>query len=116
MEKECKNCGSKFLGRPDRKFCTSKCKSIHNNAIYRNDFFSMKNTVNALRHNRTVLEKIGVGIQAKVYKKELLKAEGFDFNFVTGTYENNFGIRAYRLFEYEYFFVDGGALFSKFGN
>ena len=33
MEKECLECGTKLMGRADKKFCNDQCRNSYNNNI-----------------------------------------------------------------------------------
>ena len=58
MEKLCKECGDKFAGRSDAKFCSDQCRSAYNNkeSGYQSSYVRKINAV--LRRNRKILSEL----------------------------------------------------------
>lgn len=85
MEKVCKECGDKFAGRSDAKFCSDQCRSSFNNkeSGYQSSYVRKINAV--LRRNRKILSELNTVEGTEVTASELGR-KGFDFEFFTTTY------------------------------
>lgn len=105
MEKICKECGDKFHGRSDAKFCSDQCRSSFNNkeSGYQSSFVRKINTI--LRRNRKILHHYIQGGKKKVAVAELAR-KGFDFSFYTATHTTDAGLN-YR-FCYDQGYLDNG--------
>ena len=98
--KKCPSCGEKILGRIDKKFCSSYCKSSYHYLQNRDNAASRFKTIdNQLKLNRRILKEYNKAGKATVRKSVLLE-EGFDPNYFTHYWKNNKG-QVY-LFCYEY--------------
>jgi predicted nucleic acid-binding Zn ribbon protein len=79
----CTHCSSLFRGRPDKKFCSERCRARYNYGLRR---MIRKNVVaeidGALKRNRQILRKICIG-GGEVVKRELLISRGFEFKYYT---------------------------------
>ena len=88
MEKRaCLECGDKFDGRKDKKFCCDQCRTTYFNKqnTYQNKF--MRNINNILRKNRRILETLNPTGKTTVTKTALLD-EGFKFAYFTNENKN----------------------------
>jgi len=85
MEKFCKECGDKFAGRSDAKFCSDQCRSAYNNKEngYQSSYVRKINAV--LRRNRKILSELNTGEGIEV-TASVLGRKGFDFEFCTRTF------------------------------
>lgn len=86
----CLECGTRLMGRIDKKFCNDQCRSVYNNRENRisGDYFRKVNTI--LRKNRKILEKLMVGEKSKTTKEKLL-INGFNFYYYTNIYSTQQG-------------------------
>ncbi|MGF1560052.1 MAG: hypothetical protein ACFCUL_13260 [Flavobacteriaceae bacterium] len=101
-EKCCPVCGELLKGRSDKKFCSTKCKSIdqyENRQVNEAFFLQVERT---LRTNRKLLKRHNRSGFTTIRTTELLK-EGFDPNFFTHFWKNQKG-EVY-LFVYEFGFL-----------
>jgi len=100
--KTCPVCDAVVKGRSDKKFCSKKCKSIHQyeNREKTEGFYLKVNQ--HLRINRKLLKKYNRSGYTTIRKQELV-AEGFNPNFFTHYWKNRKG-EVY-LFVYEYGFL-----------
>lgn len=105
MEKRsCIECGTQFLGRADKKFCTDACRSSYNNNLKGRDNNLMRNVNNILRKNRRILETLLIESQsekAKVSGKKL-SSLGFNFDWYTNIYTTKNGNNYTFLYDYGY--------------
>ncbi|MEM9391311.1 MAG: hypothetical protein AAGA02_12600 [Bacteroidota bacterium] len=101
--KTCPSCGEEIIGRIDKKFCSSYCKSsyhyLKNRDKPENRF---KKIDNQLKLNRRVLKEYNKGGKVTV-RKSILLQEGFDPKYFTHYWKNNKG--DVYLFCYEYGFL-----------
>ncbi|WP_339712507.1 hypothetical protein [uncultured Kriegella sp.] len=100
--RKCPICGSPVKGRSDKRFCSTKCKSINQ---YENrgktEGFYLK-VDRQLRINRKLLKKYNRSGYTTIRKSELI-GEGFDPKFFTHYWKNKKG--DVYLFVYEYGFL-----------
>ena len=105
MEKLCKECGDKFNGRADAKFCSSHCRSAFNNKAhgYTNSYVRKVNAI--LRKNRKIMADMNPDGKCRVKRGDLIKAN-FDFNYLTNKYDTKGG-KTY-MFCYDQGYLDTG--------
>ncbi len=101
----CLECGTRLMGRIDKKFCNDQCRSVYNNRENRisGDYFRKVNTI--LRKNRKILEKLMVGEKSKTTKEKLL-INGFNFYYYTNIYSTQQGKQYYFVYELGYLELD----------
>lgn len=101
----CLECGTRLMGRIDKKFCNDQCRSIYNNRENRvsGDYFRKVNSI--LRKNRKILEKLMVGEKTKTTKEKLL-INGFNFYYYTNIYTTQQGKQYYFVYELGYLELD----------
>jgi predicted nucleic acid-binding Zn ribbon protein len=104
-EKVCQECGTKIIGRADKKFCSDQCRVSHNNRLNSNETNFMRNVNNVLRKNRRILIELNTSGKSKV-TRDMLHRQGFDFNLFTGTYTTKEGAVYHYCYEQGYLQVD----------
>lgn len=105
MEHYCLECGTKLLGRIDKKFCSDQCRNTFNNRLNKDETAYMKNVNRILRKNRRILKVLNPNGKAKV-KKHTLLAHGLVFKHFTHTFKNREGKVYYFCYEYGYLPLD----------
>ena len=90
MEKTCPECGTKIIGREDKKFCCDGCRNTYNNRNNKDAINLIRNTNNALRKNWRILEELNPDQKTKVSKQQL-SLLGFNFNYFTSIYTTKAG-------------------------
>ena len=90
MEKLCPECGTKIIGRADKKFCSDACRNTYNNALNKDSTNLVRNINNRLRKNYRILEKLNKEDKTKIKKEQLIK-EGFSFEYFTSQYTTKTG-------------------------
>lgn len=79
----CLECGSKIIGRADKKFCNDGCRNAYNNKQNKDTSNLMRNINNKLRKNYRILQNYPyLGNKAKTTKSKLT-SDGFDFEYFT---------------------------------
>lgn len=91
MEKQCIYCGEPFSGRSDKKFCSSHCRTLHNNNLNRDETNYIRNINNLLRKNRRILQDLYNKKQKCLLHYEELTYRGFQFGYFTHQYKDEGG-------------------------
>src|SRR4051812_33921389 len=106
--KTCLSCNRTIKGRSDKKFCDDYCRNNYNNQLRAPDNNYVRNVNNALRRNRRVLHEL-FREKEKIVKvtKERLILAGFQFKYLTHTYQNKKGNTYFFCYEYGYLALEG---------
>jgi len=104
-EKVCLECGSKIMGRADKKFCSDQCRVAYNNRLNSNETNFMRNVNNVLRKNRRILIELNTTGKSRV-SREKLHEKGFDFGLFTSIYTTKEGSIYHYCYEQGYLQVD----------
>lgn len=100
--KNCPVCGTEVKGRSDKKYCSVKCKSIHQyEQRQETETFFLK-VDRQLKINRKLLRRFNKSGFTTIRSSELI-SQGFDPKFFTHYWKNKKG-EVY-LFVYEYGFL-----------
>jgi predicted nucleic acid-binding Zn ribbon protein len=102
-QKTCPVCDSPLKGRSDKKFCSTKCKSIHQYENRQEKEAFYLEVDRQLKTNRKILKTYNFRGFTTV-RKELLIDDGFDPNFFSHYWKNSKG--DIYLFVYDYGFLD----------
>jgi len=105
MERVCRECGNRLMGRVDQKFCSDQCRNTYNNKVNKDETAFMKNVGRQLKKNRRILKELNPQGKAKV-KKHTLLSKGFSFKYFTNVYRTKEGKVYYFCFEYGYLALD----------
>jgi hypothetical protein len=105
--KTCLQCGKTLRGRSDKKFCDDYCRNNHNNLLKAHANNYMRNINNALSKNRRILEELLPANEelTKTTKQKLLQA-GFQFKYITHTYNNKKGNTYFFCYDFGYLPLD----------
>jgi hypothetical protein len=99
--KNCIECGEKFSGREDKKFCSDGCRNAFNNKINKDSTNYMRNINNKLRKNYRILSELNVEGKTKTSRTKLI-GKGFDFEFFTNILSTKTGNTYYFLYDQGY--------------
>jgi len=88
--KICLECGTKFTGRVDKKFCGDSCRITFNNRLNSDDAHTVRNINHRLRKNRRILMELNTTGKSRVMRTKLLE-KGFDFGYFTSIYTTKEG-------------------------
>ena len=105
MEKTCPECGTKIIGREDKKLCCDGCRNTYNNRNNKDAVNLIRNTNNALRKNWRILEELNPDQKTKVSKQQL-SLLGFNFNYFTSIYTTKAGTVYYFVYNQGYLPLD----------
>ena len=102
-KKLCLSCNSELVGRSDKKFCDSYCKSAYHYQKNKEDSINLYAQIDRqLKVNRKILKSFNKAGKATV-REQVLREQGFDPNFFTHYWKNAKG--DVYLFVYEYGFL-----------
>ena len=104
-EKVCLECGTKIIGRADKKFCSDQCRVSYNNKLNSDETNFMRNVNNVLRKNRRILIDLNTTGKSRV-SREKLQEKGFSFGLFTSTYVTKEGAVYHYCYEQGYLQVD----------
>jgi hypothetical protein len=104
-QRTCLQCGQKFAGRSDKRFCGDQCRAAYNNS-HRADSEKVIVQVNkVLRKNRTILRTLNpVGMT--IVRKEFLTERGFNFRYFTNLYKTKEGNEYWFCYDVGYMHLD----------
>ncbi|WP_034260191.1 hypothetical protein [Altibacter lentus] len=105
MNRTCPECGTKIIGRADKKFCSDACRNAHNNSLNKDSKNLVRTINNRLRKNYRILEKLNSKDKTKVTKERLLRV-GFSFDYFTSIYTTKTGSVYYYLYDQGYLALD----------
>ncbi len=97
--KKCPVCGTSFLGRLDKKYCSDQCRGTANNKIKRKSERLMIETNRRLRKNRKILKTL-CPVGKSTVRKSILIEMGFDFSSFTSMYMPRSGNLYYLCYDY----------------
>ena len=106
MKRLCPECGSKLIGRIDKKFCTDGCRNAYNNRLNKDNVNLIRNINNKLRKNWRILEELNPEQKTKTTKQKLNDL-GFDFSLFTSIYTTKAGTVYYFVYNQGYLPLDG---------
>ena len=86
--KNCPNCNEPVIGRNDKKFCSTYCKSSYHYKLAKGNADKLFTSIDKqLKLNRRVLKLYNKAGKATVRKEKLIE-EGFNPNFFTHFWKN----------------------------
>lgn len=101
MEKICPECGERFRGRSDKKFCCDSCRANFHNRIYKKTEEASHKFNRILTHNRNLL-RLYCKQGKRVVNLKSIRKEGFDPDFCTASRKRLLLPRLYYCYEFSY--------------
>ena len=101
QKKQCQICGTAFIGRADKKFCSDGCRAVYHQNNKSADVTIVKEVNKILKLNRSLL--VNPNGKSVVTKEALVKL-GFNFNYYTNTITTKTGNVYYFCYEYGYLY------------
>lgn len=105
MDNFCLECGTRLIGRVDKKYCNDQCRNNYHNKEYREDAVIVRSVNSILRKNRNILKELNPTGKGKTKKQDLIQ-RGFNFKYFTNIYITK-DKRTY-YFVYEHGYIDIG--------
>lgn len=104
-QRQCQQCGDKFLGRSDKRFCSDQCRAAYNNANRADSEQVIMQVNKVLRKNRTILRTLNpVGMT--IVRKEFLSERGFNFKYFTNLYKTKEGNEYWFCYDVGYMLLE----------
>jgi len=101
--KHCLTCNKPLKGRADKKFCDHHCRNSYNNQLKSINNDDIRNISNTLSKNRQILENLLPATEETVKTtKEKLQRLGFNFKYVSQTYQDKTGKTYLYCYDYGY--------------
>ena len=98
---ECPVCGSKIVGRRDKKFCDVQCRVTYHQRMNNDCDKMIRKLNNRLKKNRRILDQFNELGKTICSTKQLLFL-GFDFSIHTSIYKNKEGDTFYYCYDRGY--------------
>ncbi|MDO5509897.1 MAG: hypothetical protein Q4F57_04315 [Weeksellaceae bacterium] len=106
MRSNCLFCDRPLKGRIDKKYCDESCRNSFNNRRNSIDQSIVRKINNILKQNRRILEELLGKLDYKKIKKDQLQKKGFDFTYLTHTYETKKNDLYHFVYEYGYLILE----------
>lgn len=104
-QRQCQQCGDKFLGRSDKRFCSDQCRAGYNNSNRADSEKVIMDVNKVLRRNRTILRTLNpVGMT--IVRKEFLTERGFNFKYFTSLYKTKEGNEYWFCYDVGYMLLE----------
>lgn len=88
--RKCKICKERLIGRSDKIFCSSECKSYYHRRLLETTQDAASNIVKILYRNRSILlEIMGKKSKTKKVSRQILDAKKFNWMYVTQYHLNS---------------------------
>lgn len=105
--RNCEHCGTKILGRSDKRYCSDYCRNSQHNIENRDSSNYMRKVNNVLRKNRRILAKFNPNGKAKIQSTTLME-EGFNFAYFTNIYATQKGGKYFFCYDQGYIQLEDG--------
>ncbi|NOZ46231.1 MAG: hypothetical protein GXO79_05550 [Chlorobi bacterium] len=107
MEKvrKCLECNEPLRGRIDQKFCSDYCRNAYNNKQRRENKEIIRDIDKKLHKNRNILAKLCT-YEKTATVKLALKAEGYNFNYLTNFFRTKNNAVYYFCYDYGFRYLD----------
>lgn len=105
-KKECPECGTKIIGRTDKKFCSDYCRNAYHNKLNKDSKNLIRNINNRLRKNYRILDSFPLREGKTTTTRTKLMDKGFDFEFFTNIYTTKKGTAYFFVYDLGYLPLD----------
>ncbi len=96
-------CKEKILGRRDKKFCSTSCKSEYHRKLRKVTKGVTLPVDKVLHRNRSILlEVMGKRGTKKMINRSVLDEKKFNFNYMTGYYVNSKNKTYHYIYDFSY--------------
>ncbi|MCP9745978.1 2-hydroxyacyl-CoA dehydratase family protein [Lacihabitans sp. CS3-21] len=94
----CPVCQNSFEGRKNKKYCSTFCKTSHNNEVFQKKNEALKEIIGEVKKNRLVLKKIFEIFQSTPIPIDLLRATNINMKYFTSVSKEGY----YMFGEYQF--------------
>ncbi len=106
QDRTCLECGTKVIGRIDKKFCSDYCRNAYHNHLNKDNRNLVRTINNRLRKNYRVLESFPLRDGKTTTTKTRLLDRGFDFEHITALYRTKKGTVYFFVYDLGYLPLD----------
>ena len=104
-DRTCQACGTKVIGRMDKKFCSDQCRTDYYNKAASEEHHVIRKINSILRKNRRILVGLNQRGKTKVEHKKLVE-NGFNFDYSTSFYVTKKGTQYFYCYDQGYLKID----------
>lgn len=98
-KRRCIYCEKALLGRADKRFCSTACRTAHHNQLHPEKDAEMQQIIKILKKNRRLLKHFSPKGNTTIRKTTLCDL-GYDFRYFTNIYLTKKGLTYYICFDY----------------
>jgi hypothetical protein len=95
----CQRCDNQFLGRANRQYCSTACKSAVNNERQLVKTKELIDTNKILRRNRRILIELFELFGSQPFDRSLLDRKGFNSDLVTSAEDDRILVYEFTLYQ-----------------
>src|SRR5690625_5412757 len=106
-ERKCLFGKKPVMGRADKKFCYSDCRSSHYNQLHRASNNFIRKINRRLTRDRRILKELNPEGKTTVHRNQLVKMK-FDYDYYTNVYQTKAGTIDYFYYDHVYLAQDSG--------
>jgi hypothetical protein len=101
MKTNCLHCGKEVVGRKGIKYCSANCKArAHVQKKEANKVEIVSQIDKILHQNRAILSELMGKHKQLTLPRINLATQNFDFNYITGIYQNSKGKYYYYVYDF----------------
>lgn len=105
-EPKCTECGTRLIGRADKRFCSDHCRSSFYNRTNKEELAVINEVNKILKKNYKILKKLNPNGKRKIKRDELLM-EGLNLSYFTSIYKTKADKVYYFVYDQGYIDLDG---------
>lgn len=79
----CPACQIRFEGRENKKYCTAKCKTAHNNMVFLKKNSNANKILKEIKKNTRIVSKVYELFNSEPIPRHLITATGLNTRFIT---------------------------------
>ncbi|MTI29737.1 hypothetical protein [Xanthovirga aplysinae] len=99
LQRTCMHCNRPLVGRADRKFCSTACRTAHHNQLHPNKDVEIQKIIKILKKNRKLLKYFSPNGKTTI-RRSTLSDLGYDFRYFTHVYKPQSSNPYYLCFDY----------------
>lgn len=103
MKRKCKLCATPFTGRPEKIFCTVKCKTIYHKKLNAVTLTAAERVDKILHRNRSILlEILGKNGGYKKVSRQILDSKKFNWHYITQYHVNSQNKMVHYIYDFSW--------------
>jgi len=102
-KRTCKICNKPIVGRSDKVFCSTECKSEYHTKLKTVTLAATQKTDVILHRNRSILlEILGKNTNQKKINRMILDRKKYNFAYLTGFHTNKHGKTVHHVYDFSW--------------